>query len=220
MVISPGSEYWTLQDDRLLPARYLSHWSTQVPTTRADLDLDGIEERLAVQSGQAAIFEENEIAWLSPEDWTVQQAEMVDFNQDGTTEIALIVWRPFESWPIDSYLPNGGRISSFQDISGNSCHLILVGWRRGKYQELWAGSALAEPIRSFAAADLDGDGDQELIVLEGNYSDTPGDLASALAVWEWNGFGFSLVARREGPYKFLEIVSYGSQYPLILTTPY
>ncbi len=78
-----------------------------------------------------------------------------------------------------------------------SSHIILIGWKKDHWGELWAGSALARPVRSFFAVDLNNDGIQELITREGRYQDTDPSHASTLAVWRWNGFGFDLVSRVE-----------------------
>ena len=57
---------------------------------------------------------------------------------------------------------------------------------------MWCSSPIADPIREMAVGDVDADGDNELVVLEGNYADTPDAPAGHLAVWRWNGWGFSL----------------------------
>jgi hypothetical protein len=128
--------------------------------------------------------------------WTVSDALTTDLNHDGKKEATLVVWRAFEPWPIDAYIPFPGRIDGFHNREGRSCHLILISERGGEYDELWAGSALADPIHQIAVADLDGDGWQELIALEGRYDDRL-QTNTAITVWEWNGFGFSL--RHRGP---------------------
>jgi hypothetical protein len=116
----------------------------------------------------------------------------------------MLVWRPFAPWPIDAFLPDGGRIAGFHDAQNRSCHIILFGWKQGAFRELWAGSALAEPLLDFYAADWNGDGRQELMAVETGY-DQP-TTAKALSLWEWNGFGFSLIGRLRtgiGKYAFL-----------------
>jgi hypothetical protein len=87
----------------------------------------------------------------------------------------------------------------FHDRENRSCHIILIGFQHGSYAELWAGSALADPLSDFTSADLNRDGNQELIALEGRY-DARFFESSSLTVWEWNGFGFSLLTR--GPQGF------------------
>ena len=168
--------------------------SPLIVPSQADLNGDGIPEQLALAGGQLSILSRDTPVWQSPTDWQVIQAAFSDLNLDGVPEVTLLLWRPFRPWPVDQWLPNAGRIDSFQDAAGRSCHIILIGWSRQKYRELWAGSAMAEPITSFAVADLNGDKQQELVALEGRYSDPRSAPARTLKVWEWNGFGFTVVS--------------------------
>jgi hypothetical protein len=170
------------------------------PISQADFDQDGSAENLVLANGHLSIFSTGRPAWQSPSDWTVIQAEITDLNQDGTPEATLLVWRPFRPWPVDQWLPYGGRIANFQDGEGNSCHIILIGWRGTEYGELWAGSALAEPVKTFAAADFNNDNAQELVTLEGTYADSRLATAHGLKAWEWNGFGFTIVSSMKGTF--------------------
>jgi hypothetical protein len=173
---------------------------------QADFDGDGHPETLLLSGGQASVLSQGGMVWQSPAPWQVVQAEITDLNHDGQPEATLLVWRPFQPWPVDRWLPVGGRIGSFHDSVGDSCHLILVGRVRGRYAEVWAGSAMAEPVRVFAAADLNGNGSQQLVTLEGTYQEIRSAPARALKVWEWNGFGFTIVSKVEGAFKQLAIV--------------
>lgn len=184
MILSLSGEALVLQ---AFPAAALPRHAA----AQADLDEDERIETVSLDGGRAFIRCGRTVLWVSDPDWAVVQAEVTDLDQDGKPEVALLLWREFSPWPIDAYLPYPGRIASFHDSSGRACHLILIGWRRGAFREVWAGSALADPLLSFAAADLDGDERQELIALEARYDAAP---ARALTVWEWNGFGFSLQA--------------------------
>jgi hypothetical protein len=159
----------------------------------ADLDGDGTTEDLLPSEGSVSVAREGRVIWISPESWDVADAEIADLNRDGAPEVVLLVWRPFTPWPVDAFQPHGGRISSFHDGANRSCHIILWGWAGDRYRELWAGSALSEPILAFAAADWNGDGYAELAAVETDYSDPT--RGNALSLWEWNGFGFSLVQR-------------------------
>ena len=86
-----------------------------------------------------------------------------------------------------------------------SCHLILVGWDGSKYREVWAGSSLVAPVFNIRAADLDGDGRQELITIEGQYDNEK--QSGDLTVWDWSGFGFRLRDRLNGNSSEFGIVS-------------
>jgi hypothetical protein len=141
--------------------------------------------------------------WKTPEDWRVEELIVADLNRDGTREYALLVWRSFAPWPIDRFLPNGGRITGFQDKKGLSAHLILVGWDGDEYRELWAGSALANPISAIRAIDIDRDGFAELVAVEGEY-DSAVETGN-ITIWQWQGFGFTLFDRIEGNYTGYEV---------------
>jgi hypothetical protein len=168
-----------------------------------DLDGDGSNERLVLLNNHLEIISQNQIAWLSPSSWQVMQAGITDINADRQLEAILLLWRPFRPWPVDRWLPHGNLIASFHDADGFSCHIILVSWKGEAYGEMWAGSPMAEPVKSFSVADLDGDSLQELITLQGSYSHSRSAPAHALQVWEWNGFGFSSVSSLQGSYEMI-----------------
>jgi hypothetical protein len=165
-----------------------------IPTLESDLDSDGRVERIVLADGRISILSGGLLRWTSPPDWEVTAAEAADLNWDGRPEAVLLVWRMFHPWPVDAWLPYGGRVADFHDAENRSCHIILFGWDGSTYRELWAGSALAEPILAFHAADWDGDGRQELAAIESTYAE-PG-RGRAVALWRWNGFGFTLAGRK------------------------
>jgi hypothetical protein len=181
-----------------------------------DLDNDGQPETVILNEGQVEIRSDDLIVWSSPADWDVVQTEITDLNSDGNFEVSLLLWRPFSPWPIDAYIPHPGRIQDFHDADHRSCHLILIGWTRGTYRELWAGSALAEPLLGFTAIDINRDGQQELIAMESRY-DALFLETSRITVWEWNGFGFTLLSRGpKGYFHSLTTVETSSGQELLL----
>ena len=188
------------------------------PPTTGDLNGNGLPERLSLSSSRASIYENEDLVWQSPPEWSITQAALTDLNQDGQLEATLLVWREFRPWPVDAWLPHGGRIASFHDAQNQSCQIILIGYSRGAYRELWAGSALADPIVSFAAADLDGDGVQELATLEGSYTTYKSGIAHTLKIWRWNFFGFNAVSSIEGTFHQMAL-SIGSEGSLFVLTP-
>ncbi|RPI31849.1 MAG: hypothetical protein EHM70_10465 [Chloroflexota bacterium] len=173
--------------------------------TQANLDDDGGFEFLRLEDERLTIVSSGEPAWESPPHWQVKKAAMTDLNRDGRLEATLLVRRPFKPWPVDAFMPHGGRIDAYQDSHGYSCHIILIGWKRGAYRELWAGSAMSDPLLDIIAIDLDGDGRQELAALESRYDALPGAPAGAITTWEWNGFGFTILARLPGSFNELAI---------------
>lgn len=188
------------------------------PLTTGDLNGNGLPERLSLSSNRASIYENEDLVWQSPPEWSISQAALTDLNQDGQLEATLLVWREFRPWPVDAWLPHGGRIATFHNAQNQSCHIILIGYSRGAYRELWAGSALADPIVSFAAADLDGDGVQELATLEGSYATHRSGIAHTLKIWRWNFFGFNAVSSIEGTFHQMAL-SIGSEGRLFVLSP-
>ncbi|MEI8131763.1 MAG: hypothetical protein WCG34_04980, partial [Leptolinea sp.] len=146
----------------------------------------------------------------------VQQAEWTDLNHDGNPEVTLLVRRPFEPWPVDRILPHGGRIQAHQDAEGMSSHIIMLGWKKDHWGEVWAGSALARPVQQFGIADLNRDGKEELVVMEGNYQTKNSAPASSLAVWQWDGFGFELISRIDKPTNYFKILKTKQNQEFIL----
>lgn len=97
---------------------------------------------------------------------------MGDPNDDGRNELLIIFYRP--------------------DVNGVlQSHPFIIGFRGGTYRTLWGGSAASDPILEVELGDLDGDGSQEMVVLEGQGEQGQ----SAVSVWRWHGWGFSLLWR-------------------------
>jgi hypothetical protein len=217
MLLSPVQIHaWRLVDSGLGTLPTPPNLHPLITSTQVDFDGDGSPETLALVNAQASIYSSGQIRWQSPIAWQVRQAQIADLNRDGLPEVVLLVWRPFKPWPVDTWLPNGGRIANFHDSAGMSCQIILIGWYQNAFRERWAGSALAEPVKTFAIADLTGSGKQFLVTLESAYDDPPSAPARQLKVWEWNGFGFTLVSKMTGQFSQLAIAQAGNGQILIL----
>jgi hypothetical protein len=217
LVVPAPVRAWQMDRSSLKRVPFSFDLQPAAPRSAADLNGDHVPERLALAAGRAALWEGNRLRWQSPPAWQVLDGQVTDLNWDGTPEITLLVWRPFKPWPVDTWLPYGGRIEEFHDANGMSCHLILIGWKQGVYRELWAGSAMADPVKSFAAADLRGDGHQYLITLEGKYTDPRSAPARRLKVWEWNGFGFTAVNELDDSFALIGIAQTSNSQEIILS---
>lgn len=128
-----------------------------------------------------------------PSTWHVAAFALADVTGDDAPEWALVVWRPWRDWPIQRWSAAPSPIAAFHDADGASCHLILLDPRDGR--QVWAGSALPAPLVDMAVGDVDGDGVNEVIALEGTYAAGRSGPAHHITVWKWNGFGFTLAWR-------------------------
>jgi hypothetical protein len=214
---SPMPMYaWELEPMRLIRSTIPAGIIPTPVQMDEDLGGNGMPEHLILANGHLKIMVRGKIVWQSPEEWNVVQAEFTDLNRDDVMEATLLVWRPFRTWPVDQWLPHGGRIASFHNADGYSCQIILIGWGDGQYREKWAGSALADPVTSFAVADLDNDGTQELVTLENEYADPRSAPARDLKIWKWNGFGFTIVTKIDGTFSKMALVQASNGRTLIL----
>ena len=128
-----------------------------------------------------------------PPEWQVTASALADVTGDGAAEWLLVVWRPWRDWPIQRWSAVPSPIAGFHDASGHSCHLIVLD--PGDGSEIWAGSALPVPLLGLAAADVDGDGVDDLLTVEGEYAAGRDGAGTRVDVWQWNGFGFSMLWR-------------------------
>ena len=132
----------------------------------ASLDTTGV---VTLRDGTAR---DAPLVWTNEQPiWRFTQISAGDPNDDGRTELLLLLWQPDAT----------GRLRS---------QPYLLGWRSGRYRIIWGGSATAVPIQSVAIADLNADGRSELVVLEGGAQ--PGDPGDHVSVWHWHGWGFQL----------------------------
>lgn len=184
-------------------------WQSDSRQIDADLDHDGSLECIHLDKKTVELIRCDDpatVLWQNPSSWKVDQAMMADLNRDGITELVLAVTRPFAAWPVDQFMASGGRISTFHDSQGQSSHLILIGWKGNRYREVWAGSALYQPLRQIEAVDADDDGFLELLAIEGNYDAPFWNNNGNLSLWKWNGFGFSVVEKIPGRFSRFELM--------------
>ena len=136
----------------------------------ADLTGDGVPEQVQLLDEQLTVYSAGTVVWRAPEDWRVADLALGDANDDGRSEMLLALWKADAAGVLRS-------------------HPFLVGYRQGAYRVLWGGSAVPDPIHEVELGDVDGDGAQELTVLEER------DGARTVSVWRWHGWGFSLLWR-------------------------
>jgi len=151
---------------------------------------------VTLQDGVAQVHRESDLVWRSLPSWDVRDIVAADVNNDGRQEVALVLWKPFFREPDIFY--DTFRFPSPWEEGSLRNQLFLYGWRYSAWQPLWCSSPIADPISELAVGDVDGDGANELVVLEGSYADTLDQAAGHVSVWRWNGWGFALQWRCPG----------------------
>jgi poly-gamma-glutamate synthesis protein (capsule biosynthesis protein) len=159
---------------------------------RIDLTGDGAPEHVRRVAQQVVIYRDGAEVWSSPDTWRVVDLALGDPNDDGRGEILLASWKP----GLDGLeTPNPEKMRTPRS------HPFIVGYRGGTYRTLWGGSAVSAPIHEVELGDVDGDADEELVVLDG---DDP--QKCTVSVWRWHGWGFSLIWRSDpGAYRQLSL---------------
>ena len=166
---------------------------------QADLDNDSISENYVLENGRLAITENSKMIWQSPSDWWIDDFVLADSNNDGIVDINLSLWKS----------GNFGTSKPFwvkeNDMSVKN-HFFVLDFVSGSINQIWGSSNLGEPNCEFKIADIDNDGENDLIVIEGNYSQKPKCNGNYVAVWKWNDWGFSNEWRSDkGDFSNIEI---------------
>jgi hypothetical protein len=150
---------------------------------------------IVLKDDSLTVVHQGQEVWSSDPSWDVRQLLVADVNNDGKQEAAFVLWKPFRLEPAIIY--QTFNFPSLWEEGSLRNHLFIYGWRDAAWQHLWCSSPVADPIMELAAADVDGDGANELVVLEGSY-DAPDAAARHVSVWRWNGWGFTLQWRSPG----------------------
>jgi hypothetical protein len=173
-----------------------------------DLTGNGIPELIRRDGTTLVVHEQDHDGefhevWRSPEAWHVVDVALGDPNDDGRYEMMVAFWK--------------------DDAEGIArSHPFIVGYREGSYREVWGGSPAAEPIYELALADVDGDGVQDLIVLDAvrdTASEDGEEAARTVSIWRWHGWGFTLMWRSApGFYQNLVVLSECGAPPTIVVS--
>lgn len=169
------------------------------PEQEIDFDGDGTNEKIELDNNTVFIYKGEKVWWQSDPDWQVENIILADLNGDGKIELNMPLWKrgsfgddlPFWVEENDTDLGN---------------HFFIYGFKEGEIRPVWCSSTIDDPIKEMTASDINGDGKDELIVLEGTYDQSQDALAKYVSIWSWNGWGFSNDFRSdEGQFFNLEI---------------
>jgi len=148
-----------------------------------DVDGNGLDENYLLTNGQIVVSEGGETIWQSEADWWVDDFALADSTGNGSLYLNLSVWKA------GNYGPSQPFWVKDNDPAVKN-HFFVFGFRDGSIQPIWQSSSLAMPNCQFQLADVDRNGQQELVVLEGEYRDDWNCQANYLAVWRWKEWGF------------------------------
>lgn len=220
-LLNPPISGWVLVDGALKTAPITRHELLPFSEeSNLNADLDPAMECVVLQEDTLKVLDDpcletSAVIYQTSEHWKVVSYQISDLNQNGVPDLTLLVWRPFKPWLIDPYVPNPGRINAHQTEDGQSSHVIVLEVFEGRLKEYWAGSALVDPVLWMAATDLNQDGLFELAALEGKYTHPQGP-AERLSVWQWNGFGFTLIDAAPVTAEPQAVLAANAEYPQLL----
>lgn len=165
----------------------------------ADIDGDLVIEKFSLKNGCLTISKKSKTIWKSPNDWQIDSYFIADSDNDGTLNINLSLWKP----------GNFGTSKPFwiekNDMSVKN-HFFVYTLVNNEMQMNWGSSNLAKPNCEFQLTDIDNDGKNDLIVIEGEYQNNTSCSGEYIAVWKWGHWGFVNEWRSEkGSYKNLRI---------------
>lgn len=155
----------------------------------ADLNNNSLEESYVLKNGSLSVEEDSKIIWQSPEEWWIDDFVLADSNNDGSVNINLSFWRAGSFGTSKPFW-----IEENDKEVGN--HFFVLSLINQEVKQVWGSSRLSNPNCEFKITDIDNDGENDLIVLEGSYED---EICQGkyLAIWQWNGWGFSNKWRSE-----------------------
>lgn len=151
--------------------------SSGIVSIEFDLDGDGRREliRLDKESDPTlSVRHRRQVLWKGvPARWKPWKLAVADVDGDGRREIVVGVYKSTRYFP-----------------KPHNC-LFIYAWDGRQARPKWLGSSLSRPFLDFAFADVDGDKEEELAAIEMKL-----DGRLCLALYSWNGFGFTLDRQR------------------------
>jgi hypothetical protein len=166
---------------------------------QTDLDNNSVPENYNLKNGRLTITENKKTIWQSQNDWWIDDFALADSNNDGIIDINLSLWKP------GSFGTSKPFWIKENDLSVKN-HFFILNFSDGAIKQVWGSSNLAKPNCEFKIADVDNNGKNDLVVIEGDYSQKTKGAGNYIAVWKWNDWGFLNEWRSEkGNFANLEI---------------
>jgi len=171
----------------------------RVKKEKADIDDDGETEKAFIKNSRAYIEKKGKIIWQSDAKFKAENIVLADIDNDRKIDILVSLWK------IGKYGPD---LPFWLEKNTNdwSNHFFIYKWQENKIKLFWGSSTLDAPIKEMAIQDVNSDGKNELIVLEGDYDNSNNRYADYLTIWHWNEWRlFNDFRSEKGGYFDLEI---------------
>jgi len=170
-----------------------------------DIDGDGKIEKAIIKNNILYIHNDNQVIWQSNPEWRVENVILADIDNDGKIDIITSVWKMGKYGPD---LPFWIK----ENINEWGNHLFIYKWEDNGVKLFWGSSTIDAPIKEMAVEDVNNDGQNDLVVLEGDYQEPVDELADYLTVWHWDEWSFYNDFRsKKGKFYDLKIKDFGDK---------
>lgn len=159
-----------------------------------DLNNNSIKEIYTLNNGRLTVVEDSKVIWQSPSEWWIDDFVIADSTNDGFLNLNLSLWKRGNYGSSKPFWVKENDMSIKNHFFVYNKDLKLI----------WGSSNLDKPNCEFIIKDIDEDLKNELVVIEGEYAKNRQCNGNYIAVWRWNGWGFSNERRsKEGSYSNL-----------------
>lgn len=138
---------------------------------------------LELSNNQITAYKDNQVFWQTEPDWQVDHLLVADADNDQEDEIILTLWKK----------GSFGKDLPFwleENDQNTEHHLFLYKYQDGEIKAKWHSSSLARPILELFVFDINQDGKNELVELEGEYKNFLRSSRFRVGVWQWNEWVF------------------------------
>ena len=184
-----GREFHDLAAFKAYRMKLLEKQDSLMQSQQFDLDDNGSLEKFNLSNGMITVRASSRIIWQSPDDWWVNYFFLGDANNDGMAELNLLVWKEGSFGPYKPFW-----LEEEEEDTSIKNHLFIFKLVSDSIKPVWQSSNLDRPNYRAALIDLNNDGENELLVTEGSYTD---HTWQAITLWKWNGWGFSRQGDRD-----------------------